>query len=275
MKIDRNYVGIPGFRIERLIGNGSFSQVYLGFDVNKSTSCVIKLLNTRESAETEQKYLAKRQDIMHEILVGKMLEHELIVAPYAGGKNRDSFYAVLPYLEPDNIDKRNLAKMYPAGTILEPKQVEEIVINISAALQHCHDRGVIHCDIKPNNFLVGKDKRVKLSDFGISLVQGVDSRISFGPTHFAAPEQIQGKTCYQSDQYSLACVAYLYLTGKYPFHDENKDEIRRMHLESDIPAMEITNKEIELVIHRAMSKSPKNRFSNITEFSQELTRSIH
>lgn len=275
MKYELGNFQIPGFRVERLIGNGSFTRVYFGTDINTSLPCAIKVLNDREVAGSDEKYIAKKQDLAHEVLIGKLLRHELVIAPYAGGEVGNIVYAVLPYFEPDGICSRNLAKTYPPGTVLKPTQVEEITSSISTALQHCHDRGVVHCDVKPNNFLIGKDKKIKISDFGISLAKGIDSRISMGPTHFAAPEQIRKNACFRSDQYSLACVAYLYLAGRYPFHDGDKDEIRRMHQEDNIPRMGLENKVLETVICKAMSKNPNDRYSSITEFSQEFALSIH
>lgn len=264
---------IKDYRLDRQLGNGSSTTVYLGFDEIRLRSCAIKVLNLKPS--DGQKYFEKKQELLHEVKIGKLLSPELIIGPYEGGKTDELVYAILPYHEPESAETRNLAKKYPVGTVLLPSKVAEIIESISKALQYCHDHGIIHCDVKPNNVLVGRDGKTKICDFGISLAAGIESRISSGPTHFASPEQIHKKTCFQSDQYSLACIAYLLLTGRYPYDSENKDEIRRMHQEMDIPKMEIGNKGLESVIRKAMAKNPSDRFRKITGFAEEFSRLVH
>jgi serine/threonine protein kinase len=167
-----------------------------------------------------------------------------------------------------------LRQHYPKGTTVPPVLVASHVQQIASALQFAHDNKLVHRDIKPENMLLGQNREVLLSDFGlVSAAQSstsLSTKEAAGTIHYMSPEQIQGKPRPASDQYALGVVAYEWLTGKRPF-DGTYWEVMSQHL-SVAPAslrkiVPSIPPELEEVVLVALNKDPHQRFMSVQAFA--------
>src|SRR5437899_9959492 len=114
-----------------------------------------------------------------------------------------------------------LRHRHPRGTRLPSAVFLPYVKQVASALQYAHDQKVIHRDVKPENMLLGRNDEVLLSDFGIAVVnqtsRSTTQQTVIGTVNYTAPEQLQGKPRYASDQYALGAVIYEWLCGSAPF----------------------------------------------------------
>ena len=162
----------------------------------------------------------------------------------------------------------------PLGSILS------YVTQIGAAIQYAHDHKLVHRDIKPDNILLNRYDKILLSDFGIALLQETSqqsTKDAIGTVAYMAPEQLQGKPCFASDQYALGIMIYEWISGNTPFQG-SPTEICTQHLftspsslRRQIPTLSL---EVEQVIFRALAKDPKERFTDIQTFVDALTHAI-
>jgi serine/threonine protein kinase len=153
------------------------------------------------------------------------------------------------------------------------------VWQIASALQYVHDRGLIHCDVKPSNMLLGPCGEVWLSDFGIARPVAVagssnmHAQMLVGTPLYLAPEQIEGRPLPASDQYALAIMVYQWLCGQRPFRGTNL-QICLQHLSEPPPRLRehvpTISPGVERVVLRALAKDPERRFTHVQEFALAL-----
>ena len=151
------------------------------------------------------------------------------------------------------------------------------VTQISDALQYIHEHSLIHRDVKPSNLLINADHDIWLSDFGIAvnipLYNSCSDQESLGTAIYAAPEQICGRSCPASDQYSLAVLVYSWLCAHPPFSG-NAAQLCQQHLYSAPPHLFSNNpslsSQIDYVVLKALSKDPSQRYPHMLDFSSAL-----
>jgi serine/threonine protein kinase len=210
------------YRLIRLLGQGGFAEVYLGEHLRLNTQAAVKVLYTRLANLHEVEGFEKEaRTIAH-------LHHPHIVRVFDFDVQDD-----IPFLVMDFAPNGTLRQRHPKGTVLPLPTIITYVKQVAGALQYAHDQRLIHRDVKPENMLVGQREELLLSDFGIATVaqssryQDVEDMI--GTMAYMAPEQIQGKPRFASDQYSLGVVVYEWLSGDRPFHG-SVTEIVAQHL---------------------------------------------
>jgi serine/threonine protein kinase len=180
----------------------------------------------------------------------------------------------VPFLVMDYAPNGTLRHLHPDGTRLPLGTIVSYVKQLAAALQYAHNRYVIHCDVKPENMLVGRNGEILLSDFGIAKIAGAHEQDKVtGTLPYMAPEQIDGTPCAESDQYAVAMVVYEWLSGSCPFQG-SREEIIYQHryvvppsLREQLPALPLA---VELVIMKALSKLPADRYPSISAFAAAL-----
>src|SRR2546425_746 len=218
------------YRLIRLLGQSGSSEVYLGEHRDLHTPVAIKMLHRRFARNDLEIFLAQVRTL-------SQLEHPHIVRVRDFGIESGTPYLVMTYAPHGNIRQR-----YPRGTRLSLKTVVFYVKQIADALQYIHERTLIHRDIKPHNMLLGPDKQVFLSDFGIAITsQSIDANLPGMPDFegtvlYAAPEQLQGKPRRSSDQYALGVVVYEWLSGEWPFCGSFY-EVARQHMFDAAPSL--------------------------------------
>jgi serine/threonine protein kinase len=157
--------------------------------------------------------------------------------------------------------------------------VVAVVSQIASALHYVHTHSVIHRDVKPENILLGARDEMVLSDFGLSVFapspELLSTQAMTETLPYMAPEQLQGHPCFASDQYSLAIVAYEWLTGRRPFTGSQWRLIQQQ-LYAAPPSLRELNPAVpaavEGVLRRALAKEPAERYGSVQDFALALSR---
>jgi serine/threonine-protein kinase PpkA len=199
---------VPGYRIVRLLGRGGMATVYLAVQESLGREVALKLL----APELAEDPIAAERFI-REARTAARLEHRHIVGVHDVGKHESQPYLSMEYMPGDSI----------AGGAMQPAEALQVVREIALALDHAHQKGVVHRDVKPENILRRNDGSCALADFGIARTTEpgkplTQEGMTVGTPHYMSPEQVQGLPLDgRSDLYSLGVVLYQLLTGELPF----------------------------------------------------------
>ena len=263
---DRVGQQLGNYQLVQLLGEGSFAAVYLGGHIHLGTLAAIKVLHAQLTSEDVGTFRTEARIVAH-------LIHPNIVRVLEFGIEDN-----IPFLVMDFAPHGTLRQRYARGTRLPLPTVVSYVRAVADALQYAHDERLIHRDVKPENMLIGRRNEILLSDFGIAMLaqSAHDQRPSdtAGTMIYMAPEQIKGKPCPASDQYSLGIVAYEWLCGRCPFTGSSAIEVAMRHL-SEQPrplrdAVPSIPPAVEQVVMTALAKKPEERFVNIQDFATAL-----
>lgn len=252
------------YELTRLLGEGSFAQVYLGEHIYLNTPAAVKILSAQEKDNLEL-FRTEARTIAR-------LVHPNIVRVLEFGVEGD-----IPFLVLDYAPKGTLRQRYPKGTLLAIPTVVSYTKQVAEALQYAHDERVVHRDVKPENLLLGRNEEVLLSDFGVALMaqalRSTRQRDVAGTPAYMAPEQLQGRPRPTSDQYSLALIVYEWLTGALPFSG-SFTELLAQQVSAAPPSMRAIrpaiSPTIEQVVMKALEKEPEQRFDSVRAFAQAL-----
>ncbi|QDU35945.1 Serine/threonine-protein kinase PK-1 [Maioricimonas rarisocia] len=206
--------------------------------------------------------LARR--FQREMDILKKLRHPHIVRYYGGSSSgAQRFYAM------EMITGGSLDDLLRKRNTLSWEEAVEYGIHIAKALEHAHNEGVIHRDLKPGNLLLTKKGRIKLSDFGIARDTQATALTQAGKTvgtmAYMAPEQITGKkpVSRRTDLYALGCVMFQMLTGRTPFESETHPEMLFKHIQDDPPSVREYNMDVPIWLDRLiddmLAKEPEDR----------------
>ena len=257
------------YEITELIGVGGMAEVYKGIDVIDNKTVAIKILK-KEFAEKEE-FLRRFRNESKAIAV---LSHPNIVKIYDVGFSEKIQYIVMEY-----IDGITLKEYIEEEKVLTWKDTVHFVIQILRALQHAHDKGIVHRDIKPQNIMMFTDGTIKVMDFGIAKFASEQGKTAtdqaIGSVHYISPEQASGSvTDAKSDIYSVGAMMYEMLTGRKAFDSDNPVAIAVMHMH-DIPERpRALNPDIpdglEEIVLRAMEKAPEDRYQSTGEMIADI-----
>jgi eukaryotic-like serine/threonine-protein kinase len=215
--------------------------------------------------------------LRHEHVVGQSLNHPNVIQTHEFGTCRDGAYLTMELFRFPNLKQR-----VHAGVQKLFYYVPQIVSRAAAGLAHMHEKGWVHRDIKPDNFLVDDDHDVRLIDFNLSRkAQGRLGRIFGGRTKvqgtpsYIAPEQIRGQPCdYRTDIYSFGCVIFEMLHGKPPFTATSANELLNKHLRTKPPLVTVYNKNVDPsfadLLQQMMAKDPKDRPDSLSDLTREI-----
>jgi len=254
--------------IER-IGGGGMALVYKAHDILLNRNVAVKIL--RQQFVHDEEFVRR---FRREAQAAASLSHPNIVSVYDVGQQDDTHYIVMEYVE-----GRNLNDIIKERAPLQPEEAVRIAAQICDALDHAHNNQIIHRDIKPHNILIGKNGRVKVTDFGIaravtsSTITQTGSVV--GSVHYLSPEHAKGVvTGEKSDLYSLGVVLYQMVTGRLPFLGESPISVALKHLQDGFEEPRKVNPHIpqslENVILRAMRKNPGERYASAREMLDDL-----
>ncbi len=271
MSSSRDYLG--SYRLIRLIRGGQICNVWEAILDGKKDRVAIKVLLARHKENKTE--IAQ---LRNEGKVGVELEHENVIKVFEFVDRYD-----LPFLVMQLFNAKNLKQMIRDEYQTLAVSIPEIVKQSAASLEYLHSRSWIHCDVKPDNFLVNNDGVVKLIDFSIAQALKKQKRSLFGKKtvqgtrSYMAPEQIRGKPLDETtDVYGYGCVMHELLAGKPPFTGTNPDELLQKHLRATPPPLIAFNKAVSedfaKLILKTLSKDQKKRPANFTVFLQELAK---
>ena len=263
---DRVGQQLGNYRLTHLLGQGGFGDVYLGQHIYLNTQAAIKVLHEQMAALDFQSFLKEAQTVA-------ALKHPHILRVLEFGLDDATPFLVMEYAS-----RGTLRQCHPQGTMVPLPIVVSYVKQVASALQYAHDQKIIHRDVKPENMLVRDQDNIVLSDFGTAIVahktQSLHTHDAMGTVWYMAPEQIRGKARPASDQYALGVVIYEWLCGVCPFVGSAPIEIALQHLsESPLPLQTRApgiSKTVEQIVHKALAKDPRQRFSSILEFADAL-----
>ncbi|ANY69798.1 serine/threonine protein kinase [Paenibacillus sp. BIHB 4019] len=257
------------YEILTRIGGGGMALVYKAHDVLLNRNVAVKVL--RQQFVHDEEFIRR---FRREAQSAAALSHPNVVSIYDVGQEEDTHYIVMEYIEGSNLNEIIVERA--------PLQADEsvrIAIQICDALGHAHQNHIIHRDIKPHNILIGKNGRVKVTDFGIARAV-TSSTITqtgsvLGSVHYFSPEHAKGvSTGEKSDLYSLGIVLYQMLTGNLPFLGESPISVALKHLQDTFEEPRVVNphipQSVENVILRAMRKNPGERYHSAQEMLNDL-----
>ena len=257
------------YEIVRNIGEGGMANVYLAIDTILNRKVAVKIL--RGDLATDEKFVRKFQ---REASAASNLDHPNIVGIYDVGEDDGNYYIVMEYVEGRTL--KSLIKRRGALTLAE---VIDIMTQLTSGIEHAHEKGIIHRDIKPQNVLILDDGLVKIADFGIAQALNsnelTQTNSVMGSVHYLPPEQANGTgSTYKSDIYSLGILMFELLIGKVPFKGENAVEIAIKQMKDPIPSVCDLNENIpqsvENIILKATAKNPKNRYDTVEEMKYDI-----
>src|SRR5579875_264468 len=260
---------IGNYHLVNVLGKGGFAQVYLGLHCYLKTPAAIKVLHTHLDLADQQRFLQEAQLIAR-------LDHPHIVRVLDFGVAN-----ALPYLVMEYAPMGSLRQHYPQGARMPLSDVLLFVKQMADALQHAHERKIIHRDVKPDNVLLKRSRHVLLSDFGLAVLRQSASSQGLlqaaGTVAYSAPEQLLGQPAPASDQYALAVSVYEWLTGQRPF-EGSVDELFLQHRQVAPPPLRQRCPDIaaavEAVVLRALAKDPRDRWPDVLAFAAALQEAI-
>ena len=267
----RNFLG--PYRLVRLIRVGATCQVWEAINEHGSSERVALKALVEEHLNNK----AEIANLKHEFEVAKTLKHSNIIKIHEFKQENNRTYIVLELYSEANLKQL----LREEGTDFIAPLFKKIVDKISIGLSHLHDKGWIHCDIKPDNFLVSTEGDVKIIDFAITQKKKGALANLFGKSKiqgtrsYMSPEQIRGKgIAERSDIYSLGCVIFELLSGKPPYTATTPDELLHKHLSAAVPAVTIFNENItqdfSAFIATMMAKKPDRRPESMTDVLRAL-----
>lgn len=257
------------YEIIEQIGGGGMALVYKCLDLLLNRKVAVKVL--RSQFVHDEEFIRR---FRREAQAAASLSHPNVVSIYDVGQEGDIHYIVMEY-----IDGTNLNEIIKERAPLPVEEAIHYSMQICDALGHAHQNEIIHRDIKPHNILIGKNGRVKVTDFGIaravtsSTITQTGSVV--GSVHYFSPEHAKGtSTGEKSDLYSLGIVMYQMLTGKLPFLGESPISVALKHLQEDVEDPRNVNpaipQSVENIILKSMRKKPSERYDSAREMMQDL-----
>lgn len=259
------------YQINGFIGEGGMSRVWRALDQNTGKYVAIKVL--REEYSEDESFI-RRFD--REAQAASRMSHPNIVNLLDVGVEDDGTrYLVMEYVQ-----GKTLKRFIQESGALRPEIASQIIIRVLAALQHAHQNGVVHRDIKPQNILIDKEGTVKVADFGIArmanaqTVNQSDENV-MGSVYYFSPEQARGAAVdARSDIYSVGVVFYEMLTGRVPFTGDTPVAIAMQHLQTPpTPPNEVNpsvSSALDFVVLHAMEKKPRRRYQTAEEMLRDV-----
>ena len=259
------------YEIHELIGVGGMANVYRCTDTLDDREVAIKILKDEylNNEEFSRRFKNESKAIA-------MLSHPNIVKVYDV-----SFGDMIQYIVMEYIDGITLKEYIDRQGIIEWKDVIHLTTQVLKALQHAHESGIVHRDIKPQNIMLLQDGTIKVTDFGIARFSDKATRTmtdqAIGSVHYISPEQARGdQTDGKSDIYSVGVMLYEMLTGRLPFDGDTAVSVALMQLQQQPKRPREVNPAIpiglEQITMKAMQKKPSDRYASAAEMLNDIER---
>ncbi len=259
------------YEILEKIGSGGMSDVYKAKCHKLNRPVAVKVLKQEYSSDKNfvSKFWAEAQS-------AACLTHSNIVNVYDVGNEQDVYYIVMELVE-----GITLKKYIEKKGKLEVRESIGIAMQVCQGIEAAHEQKIIHRDIKPQNIMISKDGKVKVTDFGIAraaTTQTISSN-AMGSVHYISPEQARGGYCDErSDIYSMGIVLYEMLTGQVPFEGESTVQVALMHIQSEMvpptmhePTIPVS---LEKIILKCTQKKPEARYASVAALIADLRRAL-
>ncbi len=259
------------YEIISKIGSGGMADVYKAKCHKLNRFVAIKVLKPEFSQD--QSFVSK---FRMEAQSAACLSHPNIVNIYDVGEENGIYYIVMELIE-----GITLKKYIERRKKLEIRESIEVAMQVARGLEAAHAEHIIHRDIKPQNIMISKDGKVKVTDFGIARAassQTISSN-TMGSVHYISPEQARGGYCDErSDIYSLGITLYEMLTGRVPFEGDSTVAVALQHIQGEmVPPRQYEQLipiSLERIIMKCTQKKPELRYNSATELIEDLKKSL-
>ena len=259
------------YEILERIGTGGMSDVYKAKDHKLNRFVAVKVLKQEfsENANFVSKFRVEAQ-------AAAGLMHPNIVNVYDVGEEKGLNYIVMELVE-----GITLKKYIEKKARLSVKETISIAIQVAMGLEAAHNNHIIHRDIKPQNIIISRDGKVKVTDFGIAKAATSNTITSnvMGSVHYTSPEQARGGySDEKSDIYSLGVTIFEMLTGRVPFNGETTVAIAIKHIQQPMPSpcefVPEIPRSVEQIVLKCCEKSPDRRYQSMTDLIADLKQSL-
>jgi serine/threonine-protein kinase len=266
---------IGRYKIVRELGRGAMGVVYHAIDPNIGRPVAIKTIQFgAERNPGEQERLRER--LFREARSAGILSHPSIVTIYDVDQQDD-----LAFIAMEFVDGPTLDQILSAPRAIDPERMFRLLMQTAGGLDYAHQKGIVHRDIKPANIMIAADGTAKITDFGIAKITTSEQLTMtgsiVGTPHYMSPEQVQGEPVDgQSDQFSLAVIAYEMLTGEKPYAGEHLTTVvYKIVAEEPRPPHKLNPSlggPIEEVLYKGLAKKPDQRYATCREFVVRLEK---
>ena len=219
------------YKIVAPLGSGGFGAVYLARDTWIDKNVALKVPHRQNLNFSE---------LLQEPRLLAALDHPNIVSITTAEKQENIFFIVMEYVEGETLET------VIAGGALDTPRMLDMTTQACSAIQHAHDQGVIHRDLRPPNMLISSAGVLKVADFGVSRFLELAARGTtvIGSPPYMAPEQFEGKAVFASDIYSLGVTMYQMLTGVLPYESPTPSDLERLLREELVQPPRLRNPSI-------------------------------
>jgi len=250
---------IGSYQLEEVLGKGALATVYKAYQPSLKRWVAIKILHVNEKT-----MLAR---LKREAMAVAQLRHRNILMVYEYGEEDEQPYIVMELVEGGTLED------YLHNEPMDWFKAVNLTIPIAEALQHAHEHGLIHRDVKPSNILMPQEDWPLLADFGLVKVKNLqesltESDLAIGTPAYMAPEQAQSNPVDpRTDMYSLGVILFQMVTGRLPFEHKNSNLMMYAHISEPVPSPSKFNAtcppELEGIILTALQKSPDDRYADM------------
>lgn len=271
VEADRSGQKIPGYKILGKLGAGAMATVVKARQLSLDRLVAIKLLPPKyTNPQFIERFYAEGR-------AAAQLNHPNIVQAYDVGKVGEQHYFVMEY-----VDGRTVYDDITSHKRIGEKDAIDIAIQIAGALQHAHEKGLVHRDVKPKNIMITKEGVAKLADMGLARAMNdreaaeAEAGKAFGTPYYISPEQVHGRIQIgpPADIYSLGATLYHMITGVVPFDGKNPSAVMHKHLKEPLNPPDQVNPRLSAgiaeVVELMMAKSPKDRYQNCKDLILDL-----
>ncbi|CAD2076943.1 Stk1 family PASTA domain-containing Ser/Thr kinase [Phocicoccus pinnipedialis] len=255
------------YLLKKYLGGG-MSSVYLAQDIILYREVVVKLIKADpyNKEKTMERFQREVQNVTK-------LSHPNIVTVLDVDDSDEYNILVTEY-----VDGSNLKQYINENNPIDFEKIIELSISVLSGIEHAHNRGIVHRDIKPQNILIDKKGNIKITDFGIAKAMS-ETRLTetnqvMGSVQYISPEQAKGKSADErADIYSFGIMLFELITGKLPFQSETQVSVALQHIQDDMPNINDyreTPLGLENIVLKCTEKEPENRYSNVREVINAL-----
>ncbi len=259
------------YEILEKIGSGGMSEVYRARDHRLNRDVAIKVL--KQEFNSDRSFIGKFRTEAH---AAACLSHPNIVHVFDVGDEEDIHYIVMELVEGITL-KTYISRKGK----LEIRETIGIAMQVAQGIEAAHEQHIVHRDIKPQNIIISRDGKVKVTDFGIAKAATNETITSstMGSVHYISPEQARGGYCDErSDIYSLGITIYEMLTGQVPFEGDSAVSVALLHIQGEMvsprkyePMIPVS---LEKIVLKCTQKKPEMRYRTVTELIENLKRAL-